>query len=277
MNKILDKKKLASGIFMFRLHAPYVAQAQQPGQFIILQVEPEFGERIPLTLVDADKDEGSITLVVQVVGQTTCLLAELSVGDSVANVVGPLGNPAGIPKDDTVVCVGGGIGVAALYPIAKVLREAGNRVTVIMGAKTKELLIFEDEMRAVSDELILCTDDGSYGRKALVTVPLKEVCKQKPPPDRIIAVGPAVMMKFCAETTRPYHVPTFVSLNAIMVDGIGMCGGCRVVVDGETKFTCVDGPEFDGHQIDFDSLMSRLKTYNKQEEEAYLECMQKGG
>lgn len=248
------------------VEAELIARERKPGQFIILQVDDQFGERIPLTIADADPNKGTITLIFQTVGRTTHLLAEKQVGDSIVALLGPLGQPTHIAKVGHVVCVGGGIGVAPLYPIAQALKAAGNKVTIIMGARNKSLLILEPEMRAIADELILVTDDGSCGRKALVTEPLKELCEQSPKPDLAVAIGPPIMMKFCAETTRPYHVHTVVSLNTIMIDGTGMCGGCRVTVGDETKFVCVDGPEFDGHKVDFDNMMKRLRAYKPRED-----------
>ncbi len=269
MNKILLKKQLSDDVFMMKIEAPLIAEERKPGQFIILQLDDDFGERIPLTIADADENEGSITIIFQVVGKTTHDLAGLNENDSILNLVGPLGQPTHIEKFGTVVCVGGGIGVAPMHPIAKALKAAGNKVIIIIGARTKELVILEKEMTAIADEIIVCTDDGSYGRKALVTEPLKEVCEKDPKPDMVIAIGPPIMMKFCAETTRPYGVFTQVSLNTIMVDGTGMCGGCRVNVDGQAKFVCVDGPEFDGHKVDFDNMMSRLGAYKEQESAAH--------
>ena len=265
MSRILEKKKLSETVFLMRLDAPLIARERKAGQFIILQLCEDYGERIPLTIADADPDEGSITIIFQAVGKTTLKLAELNVGDEIAALVGPLGMPTHIEKFGTVICVGGGIGVAPLHPIAQAMKEAGNKVIIIMGARNKGLMILEDEMRAIADELIICTDDGSYGRKCLVTEPLKELCEQDPKPELAVAIGPPIMMKFCAETTRPYAVPTQVSLNTIMVDGTGMCGGCRVTVGDETKFVCVDGPEFDGHLVDFDNMINRLGSYKKQE------------
>ncbi|MCP4754507.1 MAG: sulfide/dihydroorotate dehydrogenase-like FAD/NAD-binding protein [Proteobacteria bacterium] len=269
MNEILIKKQLSEDVFLMKVKAPLIAEERLPGQFIILQLDNDFGERIPLTIADASQDEGTITLIFQVVGKTTHDLSDLNEGDSIANLVGPLGRPTHIDKFGTVVCVGGGIGVAPMHPIAKALKAAGNHVVIIIGARTKELIILEDEMTAIADEIIVCTDDGSYGRKALVTEPLKELCERNPKPDMAIAIGPPIMMKFCAETTRPYGVHTLVSLNTIMVDGTGMCGGCRVNIDGKAKFVCVDGPEFDGHQVDFDNMMLRLGAYRDMEIEAH--------
>lgn len=257
---------------MMRLEAPYIAAERLPGQFIILQLDNEYGERIPLTIADADPKEGSITIIFQTVGKTTHNLADKAVGDTVESVLGPLGHPTHIEKFGTVVCVGGGIGVAPLHPIVKGMKEAGNKLIVIVGARNRGLVIMEEQMRALADEFIVCTDDGSYGRKALVTEPLKEVCGRNPKPDMAVAIGPPIMMKFCAEATRPFAVPTVVSLNTIMIDGTGMCGGCRVTVGGQTKFVCVDGPEFDGHKVDFDNMMQRLKAYRKQEDHAHKQC-----
>ena len=267
MSRILEKKKLSEIVLWMRLDAPLIARERKAGQFIILQLCEDYGERIPLTIADANPDEGSITIIFQAVGKTTLKLAELNVDDEIAALVGPLGTPTHVENFGTVVCVGGGIGVAPLHPIAQAMKEAGNKVIIIMGARNKDLMILEDEMRAIADELIICTDDGSYGRKCLVTEPLKELCEQDPKPELAVAIGPPIMMKFCAETTRPYAVPTQVSLNTIMVDGTGMCGGCRVTVGDETKFVCVDGPEFDGHLVDFDNMINRLSSYKKQEAE----------
>lgn len=265
---ILEKRQLSENVFCLRVNAPLIARERKAGQFILLSVEGEFGERIPLTIADADADEGSITLIFQKVGATTARLAAMEPGDVLAVLVGPLGQPTHIENFGTVVCVGGGIGVAPLHPIVQALKAAGNRIVTIIGARSKDLVILEDEMRAMSDELIVCTDDGSYGRKALVTQPLKEVCERADKPSLAVAIGPPIMMKFCAETTRPYAVHTVVSLNTIMVDGTGMCGGCRVTVGGEAKFVCVDGPEFDGHKVDFDGMMKRLQAYRSQERQA---------
>ena len=267
MQKIIHTEKLAENVYLMRVHAPLIAEERKPGQFVVVMADTEFGERIPLTIADADVEEGSITLVFQAVGKSTQDLAQMKPGDKIPAVVGPLGHPTEIEKVGKVVCVAGGIGVAPLLPIAKAYREAGNEVVSIMGARSKDLVILEERMRNVSDELTVCTDDGSYGRKGVVTEPLKEQCEQTTAPDLVVAVGPAVMMRFCAETTKEYGIKTMVSLNTIMVDGTGMCGGCRVTVGGETKFVCVDGPEFDGHEVDFDELMNRLDTYRDQEQE----------
>jgi len=266
MNTIVARKQLSAEVFQMEIEAPLIAQERKPGQFIILQIDTERGERIPLTIADADAAKGTITLIFQTVGRTTHLLAEMQVGDAVPALLGPLGQPTHIAKVGHVVCVGGGIGVAPVHPIAQAMKAAGNRVTIIMGARTKELLILEAEMGKIADELIVLTDDGSYGRKGLVTQPLKELCERTPKPDLVVVAGPPIMMKFCAETTRPFAVPTVCSLNTIMIDGTGMCGGCRVTVGGETKFVCVDGPEFDGHLVDFDNMMKRLRAYKGRED-----------
>ena len=255
-----------------RIEAPLIARERRAGQFIIIQLDSHFGERVPLTIADADAAEGSITIIFQAVGRTTHLLALKNPGDTVEHLVGPLGQPTHIEKFGRVICVGGGIGVAPLHPIAQAMKAAGNEVIIIMGARNKELLILEEEMKNIADELIVCTDDGSYGRKALVTAPLKEFCEADPKPALAVAIGPPVMMKFCAETTRPYGVHTMVSLNTIMVDGTGMCGGCRVTVAKETKFVCVDGPEFDGHLVDFDNMINRLKAFKPREDADHHRC-----
>ena len=272
MNRILAKQQLSEHVFRIRVEAPLIAEEREPGQFVIIQLDSNFGERIPLTIADADQAEGSVTLIFQAVGRTTRRLAELREGDEIANLLGPLGRPTEIRRFGRVVAVGGGIGVAPLFPILQALKEAGNHVTAIIGARTRELVILEDEVRAVADELIVCTDDGSYGRKALVTKPLEEVCSAEPAPDLAVAIGPPVMMKFCVETVRPYDIPVMVSLNTIMVDGTGMCGGCRVTVGGETKFVCVDGPEFDGREVEFDNMLKRLDAYREQEQQALENC-----
>ncbi|MBL1215038.1 MAG: sulfide/dihydroorotate dehydrogenase-like FAD/NAD-binding protein [Ignavibacteriae bacterium] len=272
MSRIIHKEQLSKDVFLMRLEAPLIAEERKAGQFIILQTDEDLGERIPLTIADADEDEGSITIIFQVVGKSTNDLSHLNKGDDIPVLVGPLGMPTHIENFGTVVCVGGGIGVAPLHPIAQALKKAGNKVITIIGARNKDLIILEDKMKEIADEFIVCTDDGSYGRKALVTEPLKEICKREEKPNMAIAIGPPVMMKFCAETTRPYEVFTQVSLNTIMVDGTGMCGGCRVNVGGEVKFVCVDGPEFDGHKVDFDNMMMRLNSYKDFEKKKAHEC-----
>jgi ferredoxin/flavodoxin---NADP+ reductase len=272
MARILSKKQLSADVFQLRVHAPLIAEERKAGQFIILQVNDQYGERIPLTIANADKEEGSITLIFQRVGKTTRTLAEMNEGDDIPHLVGPLGQPTHIEKVGRVVVVGGGIGVAPSFPIAEAMKAAGNHLTVIIGARNQELVIMDKEMAAIADELIICTDDGSAGIKALVTEPLKQLCESATPPDLVVAIGPPIMMKFCARTTQPYGVHTVVSLNTIMVDGTGMCGGCRVNVGGEVKFVCVDGPEFDGHKVDFDNMMNRLQSYKSQEQEKVHTC-----
>jgi len=258
------KEDLVPNIHLFKVAAPAVAKKAQPGQFVVIRID-EKGERIPLTLADWDEEEGSVTIVVMEVGTTTYRLALLKAGDSIVNFVGPLGVPTHIEKFGTVLCVAGGVGVAPIAPIARALKTAGNKVISILGARSKDLLFWEERLRSVSDELIVCTDDGSYGRKALVTEPLKEMLETGEKIDRVFAIGPSIMMKFCAKTTEPFGIKTIVSLNPIMVDGTGMCGCCRVSVGGVTKFTCVDGPDFDGHQVDWDELFARQRIYLDEE------------
>ncbi len=272
MHKVIYKKQLSEEVFLMRVEAPLIAKSRKPGQFVIVQLESEFSERIPLTISDASAEEGWIQLIFQTVGATTHKLATLNEGDFIQNILGPLGTPTHIEKVGEVICVGGGIGVAPLYPIAQAFKKTGNKLVVIIGARTKKLLILEDELKAIADEFIVCTDDGSYGRKSLVTEPLKELCSRVPQPNLVVAIGPPIMMKFCSLTTKPFNIPTIVSLNTIMVDGTGMCGGCRVTVGGETKFVCVDGPEFDGHKVNFDEMMNRLKAYKKYEDEKHHKC-----
>ncbi len=277
MYEILAKESLAPVTKLMVISAPEVARKAKAGQFVIVRVVEE-GERIPLTIADYDREEGTITIVFQEVGKTTLHLGMLEVGDRLASFTGPLGNPTEVEHYGTVVCVGGGVGIAAVYPIARALKEAGNRVISIIGARNKELLIWEDRMRSVSDEIIVCTDDGSYGRKALVTEPLKELMEERAGEiDRVWAVGPAIMMKFCSLTTKPFGVKTIVSLNSIMVDGTGMCGSCRVEVGGQTRFACVHGPEFDGHEVDWDLLLARLRIYVEEEKRALELFKQKVG
>ena len=270
MNRILSKQQLSESVYRMDVEAPLIAQERKPGQFVILMVDDDLGERIPLTIADADPEKGSVTLIFQTVGATTLKLAQLQPGDSIAALLGPLGRPTSIrgangEAPGRVVCVGGGIGVAPMHPIAQALKAAGNDVTIVMGARNKGLFVMEDEMRAIAgDKLILMTDDGSSGRKGLVTEPVKELC-ERGAVDEVIAIGPPVMMKFCALTTKPFGVKTTVSLNTIMIDGTGMCGGCRVSVGGETKFVCVDGPEFDGHQVDWDLMLKRMGAFRPQE------------
>jgi ferredoxin--NADP+ reductase len=262
--KILVKEDLGPGNKLMIVEAPEVTRKTKPGQFVIVRIHEE-GERIPLTVADFDRKAGTITLIFQEVGKTTLHLGTLEAGDELASFVGPLGLPSEIENFGTVVCVGGGVGIAPIFPITRALREAGNHVISIIGARTKELLFWEDKMRSVSDELIVCTDDGSYGRKALVVQPLKELLETRDDIGHVWAIGPAIMMKFTALATQPFNMPTIVSLNSIMVDGTGMCGACRVEVGGKTRFVCVDGPEFDGHEVDWDLLLTRQRTYLEEE------------
>jgi ferredoxin--NADP+ reductase len=268
-HKITGKRQIGEDVFWAEVEAPLIARARQPGQFVILSIDNDYSERIPLTIAGVDRERGTIELIWQRVGKTTAELADLKEGDQIGNIAGPLGTPTHILRYGTVVCVGGGIGNAPLLPIATALRDAGNRVVSILGARDKSRLILEDRFAKVSDELIVCTDDGSYRRKALVTEPLKEVCQRNPKPDHAFVIGPTPMMKFCCEVTRQFGVATDVSLNTIMVDGTGMCGGCRVEVDGKAKFVCVDGPEFDGHKVNFDLMIKRINAYKKLEQQAY--------
>jgi len=268
--EIIGRETLVPNNHLFKVEAPAVARKARAGQFVIIRID-EKGERIPLTIADWDREEGSITIVFMEVGVTTRKLAQLKAGDFLDNFVGPLGLPSHIEKFGTVVCVGGGVGVAPIFPIARALKEAGNKIISIIGARSKDLLFWEERVREVSDSLTVTTDDGSYSRKGLVTEPLKELMEGAEKIDRVVAIGPAIMMKFCAKTTEPFAVPTIVSLNPIMVDGTGMCGCCRVEVGGETKFTCVDGPEFDGHLVDWDLLFARQRIYIDEEKHA-MEC-----
>jgi len=273
VNKIILKERLSKEVFKMVIEAPLIAEAHQAGQFVIIQLGGEYDERIPLTIADSDKEKGTITMVIQAVGATTHKLVNKEVGDSIENVLGPLGQPSEIENYGKCVLVGGGIGMAPLYPILKALKAAGNYVTVILGARNKSLLVMKEETTAVADEVIIMTDDGSEGRKGLVTVPLKEMCEDTDKkPDFAMIIGPPIMMKFAALTTKPYGVKTFVSLNTLMVDGTGMCGGCRVHIGDETKFVCVDGPDFDGHLVDWDNMLTRLGTYKPQEQEAHHVC-----
>jgi len=264
MYSIVAKRRITPDIFMFKVKAPDIARKRKAGQFVIYRVDEE-GERIPLTIADADTDEGTITLYFQTVGTSTMKLAALEERDTILDVVGPLGTPTHIEKLGTVVCVGGGIGVAPVYPIAEAMKEAGNKVISIIGAREKDLLIMEEEMRAVSDEVLVCTDDGSYGKKGFVTDVLQELIDRGEKINLVVAIGPVVMMKFVSKVTEPHKIKTMVSLNSIMIDGSGMCGGCRVTVGGETRFVCVDGPEFNGHEVDYDELVQRQSIYLPEE------------
>ncbi|NYT01990.1 MAG: sulfide/dihydroorotate dehydrogenase-like FAD/NAD-binding protein [Methanosarcinales archaeon] len=270
MFKIIKRQEMAGGtIILNEIAAPRIARKARPGQFVILKAN-ETGERIPLTMADFNPRQGTITVIYAVVGRSTSLFSQLQEGDSYQDVVGPLGRPTRLERMGTVVCIGGGTGVAVLYPIARGLKLLGNRVISIIGAREKELLILEDEMRAISDDLLVCTDGGSYGQQGLVTDLLAQVLQEERP-DLVVAIGPVPMMRAVSEMTRPCNIKTLVSLNPIMIDGTGMCGGCRVSVGGEIRFACVDGPEFDGHQVDFDELMQRLQAYRAEERQS-LEC-----
>ncbi|HQU33700.1 MAG TPA: sulfide/dihydroorotate dehydrogenase-like FAD/NAD-binding protein [Thermoanaerobaculaceae bacterium] len=267
MFRIVSKEEIAPKFHRFVVEAPEIARKHKPGQFVMV-LPTETGERIPLTIAASDPAAGTITLVVQEVGKTTMSMALLGAGDGFLSVVGPLGTPTHIEKFGTVVCVGGGAGIAPMLPIAGGLRRAGNRVLSILGGRTQELVILRAEMEAVSDEIVYTTDDGSFGRKGLVTHALTDLIASHGKPDLVVAIGPAIMMKAVAEMTRPLAIRTLASLNSIMVDGTGMCGACRIAVDGQTKFVCVDGPEFDAHKVDFDLLMKRLRMYLPEEQAA---------
>jgi len=264
MSQIADVKELAPSIKMFKVKAPEIAKKYKAGQFVILRVH-EKGERIPLTIADSDEMEGTITLISQEVGKTTTALGKLRRGDRIPNLVGPLGKPSEVGNFGQVVVIGGGVATAVAYPEARALKGAGNRMISIIGARSKDLLILEEEMRRTSDELHITTDDGSKGHHGFVTDVLKQLIEKQTKIDRVVAFGPAIMMKAVANLTRPHRIKTMVSLNPIMVDGTGMCGACRVSVAGQTKFACVDGPSFDGHEVDFDLLMARLRMYLDQE------------
>ena len=268
MHKVVRTDTLAPSMFLIEVEAPKVAGKRKPGQFVILRID-ETGERVPFTIADSDSERGTLTLIYQVVGKTTSQMANLKVGDSIMDIVGPLGKPTHIEKLGTVCIIGGGTGIAIAYPIAKALKEIGNKVISVLGARTQELLFYEDEVKAISDELVICTDDGSYGQKGLVTEMLKQLIDRGEDIKLTVAIGPVPMMKFVSLMTKEYEIPTVVSLNPIMIDGSGMCGGCRVVVGGETEFACVDGPEFDAHKVDFDLLTKRLGSYRDEENESY--------
>jgi len=264
-NRIVDARLLADKTMLFEIEVEHIARRGKAGQFIILRVS-EDGERIPLTIASRDETKGTITIVAQEVGKTTRILNAMQVGDEILDLSGPLGKPTEIPDGGkTILCVGGGIGNAVVWPMATAMKAAGNKVITILGARTKDLLILEDEVGAVSDELIITTDDGSYGRKGLVTHAIEQLVADGVKIDECICIGPVIMMKFVCKTTEPHGIKTLASLNPIMVDGTGMCGACRVTVGGKTRFACVEGPEFDGHQTDFDELMSRLAYYRDEE------------
>lgn len=264
MFRVTYRETLAARTHLFKIEAPPVAKKALAGQFVVVRID-EKGERIPLTIADWDEREGSVTVIFVEAGATTLRLALLKTGDPIADFVGPLGVPSHIDRFGTVACVAGGVGVASIVPIARALKERGNRIISVLGARSKDLLFWEDRLRSVSHQLTVTTDDGTYGRKGVVTVPLKELMEGAEKVDRVIAIGPSIMMKFCAQTTQPFGIKTIVSLNPIMVDGTGMCGCCRVSVGGATRFACVDGPDFDGHQVDWDLLLARQRIYLEQE------------
>ncbi len=264
MYKIVKKQDLAPNITRFSVEAPEVARSRKPGQFVVIRAD-ETSERVPLTIVDSDPEKGTIDLIIQKAGFSTTCLVCFEVGDGFLDVLGPLGRPTDMEKFGTVVCVGGGVGTAVLYPIVKGLKEAGNKVITINGARNKELLILEEELGAVSDELIITTDDGSYGIKGFGSTVLQGLIDEKRKIDLVVAIGPTMMMKAVAEVTRPYKIHTIASLNAIMIDGTGMCGGCRVTVGDEVKFACVDGPEFDAHLVDFEEQIAKHHYYDKEQ------------
>jgi ferredoxin--NADP+ reductase len=275
MFKIIRREEMAEGtVVLNEIEAPRIARKARPGQFVILKANEE-GERIPLTMAETDPEKGTLTIIYMVVGKSTALFKTLKVGDAYQDVIGPLGKATEIEKVGNVVCVGGGTGIAVLHPITRALKNVGNHVTAIIGSRSKDLLIMEDHMRRASHELLICTDDGSYGRKGFVTEALKDVL-DKGDTQLAVAIGPVPMMKFVCKLTAQYGVKTIVSLNPIMVDGTGMCGGCRVTVGGKTKFACVDGPEFDGHKVDYDELMLRLQAYCEDEKRCFEDyCMLK--
>jgi ferredoxin--NADP+ reductase len=276
MFKIVKREEMAKGtVVLNEIEAPLIAKKALPGQFVILKAN-ETGERIPLTMAETDPEKGTITIIYMVVGKSTALFKDLKVGDGYQDVIGPLGKATHLEKVGRVVCVGGGTGVAVLHPITRAIKEIGNHVICIVGARNKDLLMLEDKMKAASHDLRICTDDGSYGHHGFVTDVLKEVLEEGDI-QLCVAIGPVPMMKFVSKMTKEYNVKTMVSLNPIMVDGTGMCGGCRVSVGGQTKFACVDGPEFDGHAVDYDELMLRLQAYIEDEKASYdAYCAMKG-
>jgi ferredoxin--NADP+ reductase len=267
MNEILAKENLSENVVRLVINAPLIAKKRKAGHFVIIKIGVE-GERIPLTISQADAIKGTITLIVQKVGVTSHKLTKMNVGDTITDIVGPLGRATHIEKVGTILCAGGGVGIAPLLPIVEAMHSAGNKVIAILAARSKDLILLEKEMRACSDEVIIMTDDGSYGQKGLVTNGMEEVIKREKI-NFAITIGPAIMMKFSSLVTKKYNIPTVASLNSIMVDGTGMCGACRVSVGGQTKFVCVDGPEFDAHEVDFDELLIRLGAYKTEEAKAY--------
>ncbi len=276
MFEILEARFIAPDVKLFRIQAPRVARKRQAGQFVILRVH-ERGERIPITIADSDPERGDITIVVQGIGKTTRLLNCLAKGDAILDVVGPLGRPSEVENFGTACVIGGGVGAAIAYPTAVALKKVGNRVLSILGGRTRALVVLEDELRAASDALYVTTDDGSYGEKGLVTDKLAALIGGGERIDYVLAIGPIPMMRAVAEATRPHGIKTVVSLNSVMVDGTGMCGGCRVTVGGETRFVCVDGPEFDAHAVDFDELARRQRFYLPQERQSYQSFLNEHG
>ena len=263
--EIVTRENFSDLTYLLEVHHPLMAKAAKPGQFVIVMLS-EHGERIPLTIADFDRNKGTITLVIQAIGKTTRQMQqECQVGTSLYAMVGPMGIPSPISHAKKVICVGGGLGVAPIYPQARGFKEAGAYVIGVVGFRNKDLVFWDDKFRAVCDEFIICTDDGSAGIKGMVTAGILQAIEKHPDIDEVVAIGPPIMMKGCADTTRPFKIKTMVSLNPVMVDGTGMCGGCRVKIGDTVKFACVDGPDFDGHQVDFDDLMMRLKRYTKEE------------
>ena len=265
MNKIVRKERFSEKVVRLDIEAPLIARSRRPGNFVIVKIDDK-GERIPLTIASSDIEKGTITLVVQAVGHSSARLCELNEGETIADVVGPLGRPTDIRKYGTVVCAAGGVGTAPMLPIIEAMKKAGNKVIAVLAARTKDLIILEDQVREFADEVVIMTDDGSYGTKGLVTNGVENIINREKV-DLCVTIGPAIMMKFVSLLTKKYEVPTIASLNTIMVDGTGMCGACRVTVGGKTKFVCVDGPEFDAHQVDFDEMMMRLGAYRDLEAE----------
>ncbi|MCK4765181.1 MAG: sulfide/dihydroorotate dehydrogenase-like FAD/NAD-binding protein [Candidatus Aminicenantes bacterium] len=272
MYKIIEKETLSENVAKFIIESETIANNRKAGQFVIIKIG-EKGERIPLTIADADANKGTITLIVQKVGTTSHKLFNLESGDSLTDLVGPLGKATEVEKVGTVIAAGGGVGIAPLYPIAKAFKEAGNKLITVLAARSKDLIILEDEMKAFSDETVVMTDDGSYGKKGLVTAGIEEIINREQV-DTVVTIGPAIMMKFVALLTKKYSIHTLVSLNTIMVDGTGMCGACRVSVGGKTKFVCVDGPEFDAHEVDFDGMLKRMNAYRSEEEVSYKKYLE---
>ncbi|MEN8157594.1 MAG: sulfide/dihydroorotate dehydrogenase-like FAD/NAD-binding protein [Bacteroidota bacterium] len=267
MNRIVEKEFFSEAVVKLVLEAPQIAKRRKAGHFVIVK-SGEKGERIPLTIAEADVEKGTITIIIQRVGVTSAKICSLEVGDMITDVVGPLGKPTHIEKVGTVLATGGGVGVAPLLPIVEAFKQAGNRVITVLAARKKELIILEEQMRRHSDEVVIMTDDGSYGKKGLITHGMEEIIKREKV-DLAVTVGPAVMMKFASMLTGKYNIPTVASLNTLMVDGTGMCGACRVTVGGKTQFVCVDGPEFDAHEVNFDEMLLRLDSYKPSEAEAY--------